>query len=57
MEPFSVLTWNVKQKDAPKAAQAAEDDRVWSASDNADAVLAEVLRLQPDVVSLQEWPG
>ena len=57
MEPCTVLTWNVNQKDRPKSAQAPEDDRVWSAADNAHAIQAEVLRLQPDVVSLQEWPG
>ena len=54
VEPFTVLSWNVNQKHAPKSAQAPDDDRVWSASDNADAVLAEVLRLRPGVVSLQE---
>ena len=57
VEPCTVLTWNVNQKDRPKSAQAPEDDRVWSAADNAHAIQAEVLRLQPDVVSLQEWPG
>ena len=44
----------MNQKVQPLSAQAPGDPRVWSAEDNFDAVQAEVLRLQPDVVSLQE---
>ena len=57
VEPVVVLTWNVNQKVLPKSAQAPADDRVWSAADNFEAVQAEVLRLQPDVVSLQKCAG
>ena len=52
-----VLTWNVNQQVLPKSAQAPADDRVWSAADNFEGVQAEVLRLQPDVVSLHECAG
>ena len=52
-----VLTWNVNQKLQPKSAQAPADDRMWSASDNLDAIQAEVLRWRPDVLSVQECAG
>ena len=57
VDHVSVLTWNVNQKVRPTSAQAPSDVRVWSAADNFEAVQAEVLRLQPDVVSLQECDG
>ncbi len=57
VDPVAVLTWNVNQKDRPTSAQAPGDERVWSAADNFEAVQAEVLRLQPDVLSLQECAG
>ena len=57
VDPVSVLTWDVNQKVRPTSAQAPSDVRAWSAADNFEAVQAEVLRLQPDVVSLQECDG
>ena len=52
-----MLTWNVNQEDAPLSVQAPADSRVWSVEGNWQAVQAEVLRLQPDLVSLQECAG
>ena len=49
-----MLTWNVNQKLQPLSAQAPADARVWSVDDNFAAVQAEVLRLQPDLLTLQE---
>ena len=57
VDPVLVLTWNVNQKVRPTSAQAPSDVRVWSAADNFEAVQAEVLRLQPDVVSLRGCDG
>ena len=57
VEPCAVLTWNVCQKHRPTSAQAPADSRLWSSSDNFEAVQAEVLRLQPDVLTLQECAG
>ena len=57
IDPVVVPTWNVNQKVLPKSAQAPGDDRVWSAANNFEAVQADVPRLQPDVVSLQECAG
>ena len=44
----------MNQKLRPLSAQAPADERIWSIDDNFDAVQAEVLRLQPDLLSLQE---
>ena len=54
LEPVAVLTWTVNQKIRPLSAQAPADSRVWSVDDNFAAVRAEVLRLQPDLLTLQE---
>ena len=55
VKPLRVLTWNVSQTGVnPISARAPLDRQVWSEDDNLAAVEAEVLRLRPDVVSLQE---
>ena len=51
------VTWNVNQKLQPRSASAPASEKLWSDADNLAAVEAEVLRLKPDIVTLQEVDG
>ena len=52
--PWKVLTWNVNQVHQPVSSRAPQDGLQWTAEENLKAVVAEVLRWRPDVLTLQE---
>ena len=57
LNAFCLMTWNVNQVLQPSSAMSPANDKLWSDADNLAAVEADVLRLKPDVVTLQEVHG